>query len=167
MLQPFEPFKEIYLNKLPELKKRYLVSQTYIRAFDHFADEHKTNLLLTDYGDLPTAKTHLNAVRKDKYGAIIDLEYPGHRQKLIEMMAPDSPYNLFWAVVRSVKELETQIDAKYKEHMRRYIETRTNWQIGRDTTLRPSVQVIFGELFIILKYNREVRKVKFEEIENS
>ena len=42
MLQPFELFKPLYIDRLAGLKKRYLVSQSYSRGFNHLDDEQKT-----------------------------------------------------------------------------------------------------------------------------
>jgi hypothetical protein len=167
MLQPFEHLTQQYLARLIELKKQWLVTQSYAGGIDPFSDEKKIPILFTDYDDLETAKTHWNAVRNDRFASIIDLEKPAHRQKLDEMMRPISQYQLFWSVVKSVDELETRINAKYSGNMRRYIENNTKWKPGGDQSLTPSIQIIFGEVFIILKYQNEVLKVKFEEIERS
>jgi hypothetical protein len=167
MLQPFETFSGLYLQKLIKLKRRWIVTQSYARGMDPFSENNKTPILLTDYEDISAAKTHWNAVSHDRYGGIIDLEKPTHCDKLDEMMAENSPYILYWAVVKSVEELEARINSKYKENMRRYIENCTNWKPGGDHSLDPSIQVIFGELFIILKHKKAVIKVKFEEIEHS
>ena len=75
MFQPFELFKPEYVQKLINLNKIYLVSQTYTRAFDHF-EETKTCLLFTDYDQKGLAEIHLSAVRADKYASIIDLTKP-------------------------------------------------------------------------------------------
>jgi hypothetical protein len=167
MLQPFEHLTQQYLNKLIELKKRWLVTQSYARGIDPFADEKKIPILFTDYDDIETAKTHWNAVRNDRFASIIDLEKPLHLQKLEEMLRPISQYQLFWAVVKSVDELEQRVNSKYNANMRRYIENNTSWKPSGDDSLTPSIQVIFGEVFIILKYQKEVLKVKFEEIERA
>jgi hypothetical protein len=167
MFQPFEQFKTIYVEKLIGLKKSYLVSQTYKRANDPFAEEDKIDILLTDYDNLGAANIHLNAVKHDKFSAILDLENPKHKAKLVEMLSPSSKYNLFWSVVRSSKELQQRINTKYKDNMRRYIERNTNWRIGRDTIIYPSAEVTFGELFIVLKYSGQTLRIKFEEIEKA
>jgi hypothetical protein len=167
MLQPFEIFSGLYLQKLIKMKRRWIVTQSYARGIDPFAEYRKTPILLTDYEDISAAKTHWNAVSHDRYGAIIDLEKPMHLDKLEEMMSENSPYILYWAVVKSVEELEDRVNSKYKDKMRRYIESHTGWKPGGDQSLDPSIQVIFGELFIILKHKKEVIKVKFEEIERA
>jgi hypothetical protein len=166
MLQPFEVFRPVYFKKLFELKKTYLVSQTYKRAVDHLATDKKIPILLSDYSDLGLAKIHLNAVKHDKFAAILDLTNENHLTKLNEMLKETSQYRLYWAVVKSAKELQDRINKVYRDNMKRYIEKHTSWRIGRETTLYPSVQTTFGELFIILKYGSETLRIKFEEIEN-
>ena len=167
MLQPFELLKPVHLNRLIELKKNYLVSQTYKRAHDPFSEEQQIDLLFSDYDDIGLAKGHFQALRGDRFAAIIDLQKTEHCAKLKEMLAPESGYRLFWAVVRSKKELEDRITGKYKDHMKRYIQRNTSWRINRNTTIFPQLQVIYGELFIILKYGSETRRITFEELEKS
>jgi hypothetical protein len=165
MLQPFEIFKPGYMNKLIALNKTWLVTQSYKRSVNHFADESRIALLVSDYDDPGLAKVHLNAVKNDKYAAIIDLDKPAHKAKLNEMLSPGSKYEIFWAAVKSRKELEERINVMYKDHMRKYIGVHTNWKIDRNTIIKPSIQVTFGELYIILKHGSQTLRIKFEEIE--
>lgn len=44
MVQPFEKFKNVYIDRLIQMKKFFLVSQTYSRGFDHFAEAHKADI---------------------------------------------------------------------------------------------------------------------------
>jgi len=166
MLQPFGRFKAVYIPKLMEWGKYYLVSQTYTRYPDH-SEAPKESLLLTDYADANEAKTHLEALHKDKYAAILHLQHPPHQAKLMELLDAGSRFHVFWAVVKSVKELEEKINAVYKPNIKSFIEQNTNWRISRETTLHPSVELIFGELFIILKYDNQAIRVKFEDIETA
>ena len=168
MLQPFEEFTFSSLQAIKRLKKKYLVSQSYTRASNHFVDVHKIDILLTDYEKLGEAEIHLNAVRHDPYAAILHLESEKHNKKLDEMMSAESKYRLFWSVVKSKKELKERIELRYKDNIRRYISQHTHWKIGADKTINPVINVEFGELFIRLKYAgyQEIR-IKFEDIERS
>jgi hypothetical protein len=159
--------KEVYLNKLLALKKNFLVAQTFNRAKDPFEEEPYTDLLLTDYDDPGLAKGHLSALKGDKFAAIVDINKTGHMNKLRTMLQPDSGYRLFWCVVRSKKELEKKLVTKYKDHVRRYIAKNTNWRIDRNGTVVPAMQLIYGELFVILKYGSETRRITFGELEKS
>ncbi len=165
MLQPFEPLKLIYLQKLVQLKKYWLVSQSYARAADQLTGLEKTGILLSDYDAAGQAQIHLNAVRHDPYAAIIDTRKPAHYKKITDMLTAESDYLPFWAVVKSTKELEQQINLQYKDNMKAYIKNNTTWRIGGGETIRPSIAVIFGELFITLKYGGQTLKIKFSDIE--
>ena len=166
MLQPFEEFKPLYIPKLVSLGKKYLVSQTYTRATNHFSEEKKINLLISDYDDMGLAKVHLNAIKHDKFSAILSLDKAAHKNKLVELMNTNSKYRVFWAIVKSGKELEDRVNTKYRDHMRKYIMLHTNWRIDRNNSIRPTIQVTFGELYIILKHGSQTLHIKFEEIES-
>ena len=167
LLQPFEEFKPVYLSRLIQLGRRYLVSQTYVRAKEIESDpfSSRVNLLFSDYVQPGEAKLHFNAIKKDRYASIIDLERPSHLNRVREILMEGSGYRIFFAVVRDAKELENEINKHYKEKLKQYIDKQTNWKISRDTIVKPSLQLSFGELFIILKHGNQQIRIKFEDIE--
>jgi hypothetical protein len=167
MLQPFEDFKPVYITRLLDLGRRYLVSQTYNRAQepDGSCQTPHIHLLLSDYAALGEAKLHVNAVKKDRYAAIIDLHHPAHRKKIEGMLQPGSGYRIFFAVVRSSQMLENRINKYYKHKLKQYVDEKTNWRISQHAVVKPSVQLSFGELFIILHHRNQRIRIKFEEIE--
>lgn len=168
MLQPFERFRVEYIDRLILLNKGFLVSQSYNRAFNHFAEIHPVNILLTDYDDSGLAKTHLNAIKEDPQAGLINLGSEADRQKLLDMLEPASGYSLYWAIVGSAKELKKKVDQKYAEHVRRFILKNTDWKISAEETIKPSLKVIFGEMYMIIRRGsqHEIR-VKFAEIEKA
>ena len=167
MLQPFEDFKPAYIARLLQLGRRWLVSQTYCRAKEIDTDpfSSRINLLFSDYGEMGEAKLHVNAIKKDRYAAIIDLRNPAHLRKIESMLESGSGYRVFFAVVRSATALENQINKHYKDKLKQYVEKQTNWRLSRDIVVKPSIQLSFGELFIILKHGSQSIRIKFEEIE--
>ncbi|MEO9003822.1 MAG: hypothetical protein ABI288_03750 [Ginsengibacter sp.] len=166
MFQPFEPFKKEYISRLIRMDKKYLISQSYDKAFDHFG-ETKTDILLTDYDQLGLAQIHYSAVKHDKYASIIDLTSAKHYAKIMDMLHPDSCYRVYWAMVKSIDEIKRTVDLKYKNNIRRYIAKQTTWRIDASEAIRPHLQVIYGELFIILKRGNQTLRVKFEDIEKA
>ena len=125
----------------------------------------RINLLFSDYAELGEAKLHVNAVKKDRYAAIIDLRLPAHLGRIGDMLQAGSGYQIFFAVIKSAKELENQINKDYKDKLRQYVEKQTNWRISHDTIVKPSIQLSFGELYIILKHGSQQIRIKFEDIE--
>jgi hypothetical protein len=167
LLQPFEEFKPAYLNRVKLMGCRYLVSQTYHRLQENngLPQTSKINLLFSDYIELGQARLHLNALKHDRYAAIIDLNNSAHLQKIHEMLSAGSPYRIFFAVIRSTKMLENLIDKQYKAKVKRYVEKQTDWRIAHDAVVKPRVELSFGELFIILKHGNQRIRIKFEDIE--
>ncbi len=97
--------------------------------------------------------------------ASLDRLRPSHLKRVREILTEGSGYRIFFAVVRNAKELENEINKHYKEKLKQYIDKQTNWKISRDTVVKPSLQLSFGELFIILKHGSQQIRIKFEDIE--
>ena len=164
MLQPFVMFREVCLDRLILLKKIYLVSQTYERGNDHFEEVQKRSILLSDYDNLGQANMHLNAIKNDRYAAIIDLSKSAHLEKLSTMMNGEQ-YKIYWAVIKSKEDIQKRLDTAYKTRLRKYIDAKTTWNISSGEKLTSQFEVTFGEIFLILKWRSQKVRLKFEEIE--
>ena len=81
------------------------------------------------------------------------------------MLMAGSRYRIYFAVVRSAKELENLVNKKYKDKLKQYVDKQTNWRISRDAIVKPTIQLSFGELYIILKHGSQHIRIKFEDIE--
>src|SRR5687768_2982557 len=125
MLQPFEPLLPMYVDKLQKLDKKYFVTQYYARGISHFQEKERIPILVSVYDNLGLAKTHLNALRADQYGAIIHLDKPEHKTKLWDMVKGNTKFAVYWAVVKDANDLEKRINGKYKDNMKRYIDQYT------------------------------------------
>jgi hypothetical protein len=165
MLQPFILFEGKFSARLLELKKYYLVAQSYGRAPEDF-EEHKIPILVTDYDQMGQAKMHLNAVRNDKYACIIRLDQEKHNDKLLEMLS-GGKYRIYWSVLRSADDLKKRLHASYKDKIRHFVERKTTWRISGDDKVDTRLESTFGELFLILKWRSQKLRVKFEDIEKS
>ena len=166
MLQPFEQLTTVYVKQIRKLGKKYLVTQGYNYAGLDGINNIYRSIIVSAYGDLGLAKTHWNAVKEDRYAAILHLEKEDHFNKILQLVG-GTDYEVYWAVVKSALQLEKRINLKYKEHLRRYIEHNTNWRISHDASIHPQIQLIFGMLYIIIKHGAQTIRVPFTEIERS
>lgn len=165
MFNPFVKFEEKFIPAFRKVKKRYLVSQQFTR---HEAQDKKDKnfLMLTHYDDKGLATIHFNALSADKFAAIIDLENDAHREKLLTMLHPGSKYMIYSSLTIDPKEVKSLSDKIYKEKIQKYIEKKTNWRIGREQTIKPKLEITFGELYVALKYGSQVIRVRLAELEN-
>jgi len=166
---PLVPFVKEMIPGFIGMDHRYLVSQTYLRGSNPLHPD-KYPLLLCDYNTLPSAKDHLQALKGDKKAAIIDLENPVHRVKLEEMASSQSAYLLFVAFVKDKKQVNARNDRFLAEAVRRYISRETSWSPGRGETVRATLLLQYGELFLRVVYAGEIAKENlsiFEQILNN
>ena len=164
MFNPFVRFMPELIDAFRLRGERYLVSQTFRPGIDMFTEGRQV-LMFCNYSDKGFAQIHLQAVRADRFAAIIDLETEKHLCKVREMLAAGSPYLVFSNLVRDQQSLQELLDKSYAVKLRRYIDRHTTWRISGSGSLRPKLQLIFGELFVVVRFQTQHLRVKFEDIE--
>jgi hypothetical protein len=162
---PFEKLTHALISSFRKKGKRWLVSQTLQLNITDPALLSKTLLLITHYDDKGMATVHHKAVLEDKYAAVIDLERDVHRKQLDNILSHDSKYIVFSALIRNRESVEKQATELYKEKYWRFIQQHSRSGISPAKSLRPSLQLIFGELFVVLKYGAETLRTKLSDIE--
>ncbi len=165
MFNVFVPFHPKLVGALREVNRRWLVSQKNVHAEEWSADG-AIPILLTDYDDIITAKTHLRAVDPhDRYRFILDLENEVHRKKVEELITPGSGYRVYAAFIDDLEKVKRQLNEKYSASIRQYISKKTSWKIGRDESICPNLELVFGELYVILKYASQIHRLRLSELE--
>lgn len=164
---PFEPFPPQLIAAFLKNGKNILVSQTCRAGFDHYADPGKTNILLTHYSDSGLALVHYKAVKSDPFGSMLYLDRPAHHAKLLEMLGLNSKYRVFTSLVKSTEQLQERMNRKYADNIRRYITRHTTWRIGGDQKITPKLELIFGELYVTIKYSGQTLRVMLTDIEKA
>lgn len=153
---PFFPFHYKMIDRLRTMGHRYLVSQTFVHDSDPLG---RTLLLLTDYEKENTAKVHFAALRQDACKSIIDLEKETHREKLTELLQPAARYRLLSAFLANKEAAKADLKEKFEKEIRQYIRAKTNWQIGGKDTLHVHLEVIFGELYVVMQYRGQHTRI--------
>lgn len=164
MFNPFSRFEEKFIPVFLNLKKNFIVSQT-LKLASSYHNQNKVFLLFSHYGDKGLAKIHYNAVSSDKMASIIDLENGKHKHKVLEMLQPESQYVIYSSLTIDPKELEALTEKLFTQKIHKYISTCTNWSIGRDQTVKPRLEITFGELYINIKHRSQTIRLKAEELE--
>ena len=162
---PFEKLTHSLISSFRKKGKRWLVSQTLKLNISDPVLLSKTLILITHYEDRGLATVHHKAVLEDKYASVIDLEREIHRKQIDSILSQDSKYILFSALIRNRERVEKQATEMYKEKYWRFIQQHSQSGVSPTKSLRPSLQLIFGELFVVLKYGSETLRTKLSEIE--
>lgn len=162
---PFEKLTHALIHAFRKKGKRWLVSQTLQL---NIADPDlltKTLILTTHYDDKGLAWVHHKAVVDDRYASVIDLEREIHRKQLDNILTQDSKYILFSSLIRNRERVEKLVTEMYKDKYWRYLQQHSKAGISPSKSLRPSLQLIFGELFVVLKYGAETLRTRLSDIE--
>lgn len=162
---PFEKLSPQLIAAFRSKGKRWLVSQSLQLTVSDPLLLSKVMLLMTHYDDKGLAFVHLKAVADDRYASVIDLEREVHRKQIDNILWPDSKYIVFSALIRNRDRVEKQATELYKEKYWRFIQQHSKAGISPTKNLRPSLQLIFGELFVVLKYGAETLRTRLSEIE--
>lgn len=162
---PFEKLTPAIVAAFREKGKRWLVSQTMDLTVSGATGEAKVFLLMSHYGDQGMATVHLKAVKEDRFASLIDLEREVHLKQLEKILEPGSRYVVFSSLIRSRERMEKMASDLYKEKYWRFIQQHAKSGINPNTSVRPSIQLIFGEVYIILKYGAETLRTKLSDIE--
>jgi hypothetical protein len=167
-MTPYNPLVRFQKEMIPgflRMGRPYLVAQTFLRG-ESPLDREKQPLLLTDCDNLNAAKDHLGSIRQgDPWAAIIHLDSPVHLAKLEEMSGPGSTYLLYAAFVKDKKSVNVRNDKYLAEAVRLYISQETAWTPGRGETVRPTLELNLGHLFLRIAYNGEILKEKLNIFE--
>jgi hypothetical protein len=162
---PFEKLTHALIHAFRKKGKRWLVSQTLHVNINDPELLSKILILTTYYDDKGMATVHHQAVMDDRYASIIDLEREAHMKQLDNILTHDSKYIVYSSLIRNRERVEKQATEMYKEKYWRYIQQHSKAGISPTKSLRPSLQLIFGELFVVLKYGAETLRTKLSDIE--
>jgi hypothetical protein len=169
-MKPFQPYPRLEEKYFPEFLKRgkrYFVSQSYPPGQVKYFDKEKVPIVFTLYCSLVDANVHYDAVKKDKYASIIDLEKPAHQEKVKSMLQPDSKYDVYISMVWKNEKIDAYIKKQYSTNVERYISKSTSWRIPRIENVDFALKIIFGEPFMEIKWRNNTLQVRFQEIENA
>lgn len=164
MFNPFVIWKAGMLEDLQRMGRNYLVSQTNRYAPASFESNEVKPILLTDYEDYSMAKVHFESLN-DAFASIVDLKNNKHVERLEKAMKANSGVRFYAAFVMDVSRVEKLMNKRYAEGIRHYISRETDWMVPARDTIRPKLELLFGEFFVTLKYKSETRRFKLSDLE--
>ncbi|MBE7170556.1 MAG: hypothetical protein INR73_08195 [Williamsia sp.] len=165
MFNPFIRFMPELIDAFRKKGEPYLVSHTFKAGVDVFTPG-KTALMFSQYANNSHAQVHLQTVKADRWAALIDLENEKHRNKVLEMLLPASSYLVFSNLTHDNETVVNFTNKYCADKLQRYLKRHTNWRNSSYKNLRPKIQLIYGEMFIVVQSGSQQLRIKFTEIEN-
>ncbi|HMJ47706.1 MAG TPA: hypothetical protein VK498_10260 [Ferruginibacter sp.] len=162
----FNPFVLFQYKMFEGFEKKgqvYFVQQTFERARDHFSGA-AGYYLLTHYEHLSHAQTHQSAVRNDPSSKLYHLYNEDDKQMLKELLAPSSNNSVYAALIADPR-WDEKAKQLFKPAIQKWVQINTNWNMSRESVLPVKFDMIFGELFIYLKWGKEEKRIKLVEME--
>jgi hypothetical protein len=164
----FNPLRNLTVQLLEALEKNgthFLVSQSYSRGDQTAGGTGRTSLLMTRYRDLDLATIHYESISKDKFRSILHLKHPRHYNKLLELLVPDSQFNLFVDLIADKALMNRFLNELYTKCLEKYIRHHTSLDIKRAGALRKEVNLVYGKWYVQIKYANQQIQVALDELE--
>lgn len=161
MTNPFQLYTTELLQALIKSGHKYFVRQTYKRGIDHFDNGAKKAFLISHYNDISKAKMHHEALTLDGNRFLYDVSNGENLDKLKIAAAQPVGYKIYTPMLSNPWVPSDVMKGKVK----RYIDQKLKWSLGRNDTVRTNLFTQFGELFITLKLGINEIEIPLSEVE--
>ena len=163
MHNPFLLFDKRLLDYHLHAGQQFFVRQTYQRGMDVHDQTQKGSFLISQYAEELMAVTHCGALSDDPQRFLYRVTNAEHLQKL-HIAANQPPGYRIYAPLLAQKEWKPSSDMG--QQIKKFINKQLNWQIKGSQTVKATLIIEFGELFINLKNGKQQATLLLTEIEN-
>jgi hypothetical protein len=162
MHNPFVLLTVPLLESLLKAGNQFFVRQTYKRGKNELDPLNKAAFLFSHYTDYSRAKTHYDTLDNDPNRFLYNINEEEHYQKLFTAAGQPEGYKIYSPLVKQAWKPTPPIAAR----IRKYIDQKLTWSLGRNDSVKADLFVQFGELFITLKFGIHELKLPLADIEN-
>ena len=163
MYNPFYPFTLRLLEPMLAKNNRYFVLQSFRRSRSLLGAQKSADFLLTHYTDSGRARDHFDAIRNDADRRLFNMDIMEDRKALVTFLDTENG-NQVYAHLTTPDWKEKAVQQLNKK-WRAYIQAETNWNPRREDEINPDMEIIFGEVYMVLSFRAERLRVKLEDIE--
>ena len=164
MFNPFAPFDPRLLEKFRAKGVKAFVKQTYERGKSRLDGNNITAYLLIHYENPSMARQYYQAIQADPGRRLFRMDDPAEYQELHSLLNKPSNFRFFTALI--LKDANEKAKKLLDKQIRAYITYRTDWQPPRSADISFNLEMVFGELYVQLKYRDHEIKIKLSELEN-
>lgn len=165
MFNPLVPYHVKYLSGFRQKGVCAFVLQSYPRGCNRLQSAPPMALLLTPYADPKQAEDHFGVIAPDVNRRLLLPDREADASALLAMGGPEpvNPVFLPFKVADAEQRARKALDKK----LRAYILYRLQWRVSGQHTIQFSLDVIFGEIYAVLRHGGLTHTVKLDDIENT
>lgn len=165
MFNPFGEFLPQYLQGFRQKGIQAFVKQSYKRGIIQIGENQKEAFLLTHYDNLANALQHFDALKHDTERKVYNISIENDFKELKELINNKEGIKVFTRL--TISQVNQKAQKMLDKRLRAYIDFKTDFRPSSYTEVEFYIEVIFGEIYALLKYRSKEIKVKLEEIEKA
>lgn len=152
MFNPFYPFQERLFAPMVQRGNQFFVLESYARC---------NGFMLMHYHDFGMAQQHYNSLSNDSVSKLYQWSNASDQIELKQLVNNNRVF-AFLKIPDAEKVAKKMLDKR----VRAYIANNTSWNPMGDDDVDFDIDFILGEVYIVLNYNTQSKKVKLEQLEN-
>lgn len=163
MFNPFVAFDPRFLPCFKQKGVKAFVQQTYDRGRNMLEQDPQPAFLLVHYNEIDKAREHFEMIKTTTGQRLYLVDNPTHWQELEALLNKPSG-NRFYTIL-TIEDVNQKAKKYLDKKIRYYINFRTNWRPSRGEQIAFSLDIIFGEIYVLLKYGPHQVKMPIDEFE--
>lgn len=163
MFNPFAEFEERFLPLFKQKGVKAFIKQTYNRGKNLLEERPIPSYLLIHTDDIGLGQDHFDAIKDDPDRHFFDITQPEQLEAVRAMLHRKEAR--FYTLLLT-KDAHQRAQQLLRNKVRWYVDHNTNWKPRSYEEVVFSLDVIFGQLYVKLKYQSREIKLAIEELEN-
>lgn len=165
MFNPFVPYDSKYLAGFRQKGVKAFVKQYYPRGNNPLVQDAPPALLLSHYHDLKKAEDHYGVIAHDVHRQLLVMDKAEDQALLLSLGDKNRGIPVFLPF--KLPDAEHRARKVLDKKLRAYIDFKLNWRVPGQHSVQFSLDVIFGEIYAVLKHGGLVHTVRLDDIENT
>lgn len=165
MFNPLVPYHLKYLAGFRQKGVTAFVQQSYPRGRNLLQEEQAMALLLSHYHDAKQADDHYGVIAPDPHRRLLLMHHAEDYAELLALGGPEKGIPVFLPF--KIPDAEQKARKVLDKKLRAYIHYKLHWRVPGQHTLQFSLDVIFGEIYAVLRHGGLTHTVKLDDIENT
>ena len=165
MFNPYVRYDAKYLAEFQKKGVKAFVKQRYRRGENLLVDPSVPAFLYTHYSQMHMAQNHMLAIAHDPERRLLLLDNADDMQDLQKVGKPETGEIAYLRF--AVKDAAALARKILDKKLHAYISEKLKWRVPRVEGVTFSMEFIFGDIYVELRYGTHYHRVNIEDIETT